>query len=62
MIFLDCMKQKSLRDFYKKYLSKITEGNEENIQYDEVRIKCLNKTDVDLPRKNPYKSLVVLLM
>ena len=31
MIFLDCMKQKSLRDFYKKYLSKITEGNEGNI-------------------------------
>ena len=56
MIFLESMKQSSFMDFYKTYLSKIAEGNEDNIQYNEVRIKCLNKTDVDLPRKNPYKS------
>ena len=56
MIFLDCMKQSSFRVFYKTHLSKITEGNEGNIQYREVRIKCLNKTDIALPSKNPFKS------
>ena len=56
LIFLDCMKNLGFRQFYKEHLAKIAEGNEEDIHYEDIDIKCLNKTDIDLPRKNPYKS------
>ena len=56
-IFVDSMKANSFRQFYKEKLSKILEGSDAIVHYcDEVSIKCLNKTDIDLPRKNPYKS------
>ena len=58
-IFMDSMKQSSssFNQFYKANLSDIQEDHEKIIQYGEVcRIKCLNKTEVNLPVKNPNKS------
>ena len=56
-IFIESMKQSSFNQFYKGNLSDIQEDNDKIIQYAEVcRIKCLNKTEVNLPVKNPNKS------
>ena len=51
------MKAKSFRQFYKQKLSGIKEGQEANINFNEyMNIKCINKSEVNLPSKNPYKS------
>ena len=53
-IFIECMKNGgSFRDFYKTYL---TDDKDKEINFNEtVRMKCINKTEVNLPYKNPYK-------
>ena len=56
-IFVEDMKVKSFRQFYKQKLSHIKEGQEASINFNEVmNIKCINKSEVNLPSKNPYKS------
>ena len=56
--FVDSMKNGgSFRQFYKTYLCDIRSGSEKEINYNNaVRIKCLNKTEINLPSKNPINS------
>jgi len=47
----------SFRELYKTYLSDIPAGSEKDINYNgTISIKCLNKTEISLPSKNPSKS------
>ena len=47
----------SFRELYKTYLSDIPAGSEKYINYNgTINIKCLNKTEINLPSKNPSKS------
>ena len=56
-IFTDSMKNGSFRLFYKAYLIDIYDNNIKEIFYNEiVRIKCLDKSEMNLPSKNPYKT------
>ena len=62
MMFVQAMNSGSFISFYKQYLSDIDEGKEKVVNYTEFinNIKCINKSQVKLPSKNPYKSPVGL--
>ena len=62
MMFVQAMNSGSFISFYKQHLSDIDEGKEKIVNYTEYinNIKCINKSQVKLPSKNPYKSPVGL--